>query len=62
MWPHNTDMTSPEVQLENLRDRIEEADISEDDRDGLRAFDDALDDLLEDPEIQSALLEKMRET
>lgn len=35
-------MTSPETQLENLRDRIEEADVSEDDRDALRAFDDAL--------------------
>jgi integrase len=36
-------MTSPEVQLENLRERVEAAeDMDEDDRDALLAFDDAL--------------------
>ena len=36
-------MTSPEVQLENLRERIEAAeDITDDDQDALLAFDDAM--------------------
>jgi len=36
-------MTSPEVQLENLRERIEAAeDITDDDQDALQAFDDVM--------------------
>lgn len=36
-------MTLPELRLENLRERIEAAeDITDDDREGLLAFDDAL--------------------